>query len=433
MNDEIDLRPIFQALMKAWKTIIAVVLVSGLLAGLIKVLMTPPYEARATLLVTNKTIQVAPSTPIVSEQAPLSALGNTQYNVIEDLMKSDILMKRLENVLAEKGFNIGDAQLEVDRQNNTTFILKAYGHSSSDAEQFVDMYAQEVIRFIYESYGADDTLLSETEQLLNQARERYRKAQAELERFIEGGEIEATSQEIRRISNAIEGVRAATLNRYNEYLSRMNQIDRLLREARLLRERMKYGELDLSDSVASLLFRLQSINAVGGPTLQLDSTVVSNISATVSDVDDLISSLEAEYSRLQRDVAELSITRFDSFTTVNLEQLYKQLFIEQTRLEQLNRKQVELTRERDTAYSLYDTLLRRIDELKLEELSRPITVRHLGTVADEKPSLVSKAALFAGLGSLVGLIISVFSVVARTLVASVVNQIPEPEMKMAGD
>ena len=437
MNDEIDLRPIFQALMKAWKVIIAVVLVSGLLAGLIKVLMTPPYEARATLLVTNESVKVEPSTPIVSEQAPLNTLGNTQYDVVEDLMKSDILMKRLANKLAEKGLIIENAQLdallEVDRKNNTTFILKTYGHSSADAEQLAALYAQEVIRFIYESYGADGTLLSETEQLLSQVRERYWKAQAELEQFIESGEIEATSQEIRRISNAIEGVREATLNRYNEYLSRMNQIDRLLREARLLRERLKYGNPDLSESLAALLFRVQSVSAGGGSTLQLDSSVVNSISTTVSNMDSLISSLEAEYSRLQRDVAELSVAQFDSFTTVNLEQLYKQLFAEQTRLEQLNRKQTELTRERDTAYSLYETLLRRIDELKLEKLSRPITVRHLGTVADEKPSLVSKAALFAGLGSLVGLIVSVFSVVARTLVASIVNQTPEPEVKMAGD
>ena len=432
MNDEIDLRPIFQALMKVWKGIVAVVLVSGLLAGLIKVSMTPPYEARATLLVTNESVKVAPSTPIISEQASLNTLGDIQYDVVEDLMKSEILIKRLENKLAEKGLTIEDALLEVDRKNNTTFILKAYGHSSADAEQLATLYAQEVIRFIYESYGADGNLLSEIEQLLSQVRERYWKAQAELEQFIESGEVEATSQEVRRISNAIEGVRAATLNRYNEYLSRMNQIDRLLREARLLRERLEYGNPDLSESLAALLFRVQSVSAGGGPTLQLDSSVVNSISATVSDMDNLISSLEAEYSRLQHDVAELSVAQFDSFTTVNLEQLYKQLFAEQTRLEQLNRKQTELTRERDTAYSLYETLLRRIDELKLEKLSRPITVRHLGTVADEKPSLVSKAALFAGLGSLVGLIVSVFSVVARTLVASIVNQTPEPEVKMTG-
>jgi len=222
------------------------------------------------------------------------------------------------------------------------------------------------------------------------------------------------------------------LNRYNEYLSRMNQIDRLLREARLLRERLEYGNPDLSESIAALLFRVQSVSAGGGPTLQLDSSVVNSISATVSDMDNLISSLEAEYSRLQHDVAELSVAQFDSFTTVNLEQLYKQLFAEQTRLEQLKQKQAGLTRERDTEYSLYEILSRRIDELKLEKLSRPITVRHLGTVADEKPSLVSKAALFAGLGSLVGLIVSVFSVVARTLVASIVNQTPEPEVKMTG-
>jgi len=433
MNDEIDLRPIFQALMKVWKGIVAVVLVSGLLAGLIKVSMTPPYEARATLLVTNESVKVAPSTPIISEQASLNTLGDIQYDVVEDLMKSEILIKRLENKLAEKGLTIEDALLEVDRKNNTTFILKAYGHSSADAEQLATLYAQEVIRFIYESYGADGNLLSEIEQLLSQVRERYWKAQAELEQFIESGEVEATSQEVRRISNAIEGARAATLNRYNEYLSRMNQIDRLLREARLLRERLEYGNPDLSESIAVLLFRVQIVSEVGGPTLQLDSSVVNSISATASDMGNLISSLEAEYSRLQRDVAELSVAQFDSFTTVNLEQLYKQLFAEQTRLEQLKNKQNGLTRERDTAFSLYDTLSRRIDELKLEKLSRPITVRYLGTVTDEKPSLVSKAALFAGLGSLVGLIVSVFSVVARTLVASIVNQTPEPEVKMAGD
>jgi hypothetical protein len=268
---------------------------------------------------------------------------------------------------------------------------------------------------------------------LEEARERYQKAQTALEQFIERGEIEATSQEIRRISNAIEGVRAATLNRYNEYLSRINQIDRMLRDAQLIRERMTRGDTDLSDSLSTLLFRVQSTGVSGGPILQLDSSVINSISVTTDDMDIVISSLEAEYGRLQRDVAELSTTKFDSFTTVNIENLYNQLFAEQVRLEQLNRQQIELTRERDTAYSLYDTLLRRIDELKLEELSRPITIRHLGTMVDKEPSNVSKSIPFVGLGALVSLIVSVSLVIARSIFSGITAQTPALEPNPASD
>jgi hypothetical protein len=295
------------------------------------------------------------------------------------------------------------------------------------------LYAQEVIRFIYESYATDDSAISDTLRKLEEARERYQKAQTALEQFIERGEIEATSQEIRRISNAIEGVRAATLNRYNEYLSRMNQIDRMLRDAQLIRERMTRGDTDLSDSLSALLFRVQSTGVSGGPILQLDPSVINGISVTTDDIDIVISSLEAEYGRLQRDVAELSITKFDSFTTVDIENLYNQLFAEQVRLEQLNRQQIELTRERDTAYFLYDTLLRRIDELKLEELSRPITIRHLGTMVDEEPSNILKSVLFAGLGALVGLIVSVSLVIARSIFSGITAQTPALEPNPASD
>jgi len=438
MNDEIDLRPAFTALMRNWKIIIAAVLIFGLIAGLIKILTTPPYEARATLLITNKSIQVEPSTPIVSNQAPLNVIGNTQSDIIEDLIKNDVIMDRLEDLLKEKGLNVKSAQLknqllDIHRENSTTFILKAYGHTSSDAAQLVELYAREAIRFIYESYGPDDALLVDAEQQLRQAQERYQKAQNALVQFIERGEIEATSQEIQRISNVVEGARAAILNRYKEYLNRMNQIDQMLRDARLLRERLKGGEVDLSDSLSALLFRMQSINAEGGPILQLDASVVNNISVSVTEIDGLINSLESEYSRLQRDVEMLSVTRFDNFTKVNLEQLYDQLFTEQARLEQLNRQQAELVRERDAAYSLYDTLLRRIDELKLEELSRPTTVRYLGTVIDEEPSIVPKAALFAALGGLIGLAASVFLIIARTLFNNIANQTPIPEVRAASD
>jgi len=431
MNDEIDLRPIFQNIIKAWKIIIATILTSALLVGIFKVVTTPPYEARATLLVVNKSTQLQPSTQIISNQTPLT--GRTAYDGLEDLMKGELLMDRIEPLLIDKGFTLQDFQFEVDRQNNTTFLLKVYGATSIGAKEVAELYAQEVIRFIYESYATDDSAISDTLRKLEEARERYQKAQTALEQFIERGEIEATSQEIRRISNAIEGVRAATLNRYNEYLSRMNQIDRMLRDAQLIRERMTRGDTDLSDSLSALLFRVQSTGVSGGPILQLDSSVINSISVTTDDIDIVISSLEAEYSRLQRDLAELSITKFDSFTTVNIENLYNQLFAEQVRLEQLNRQQIELTRERDTAYSLYDTLLRRIDELKLEELSRPITIRHLGTMVDKEPSNVSKSIPFVGLGALVSLIVSVSLVIARSIFSGITAQTPALEPNPASD
>ena len=431
MNDEIDLRPIFQNIIKAWKIIIATILTSALLVGIFKVVTTPPYEARATLLVVNKSTQLQPSTQIISNQTPLT--GRTAYDGLEDLMKGELLMDRIEPLLIDKGFTLQDFQFEVDRQNDTTFLLKVYGATSIGAKEVAELYAQEVIRFIYESYATDDSAISDTLRKLEEARERYQKAQTALEQFIERGEIEATSQEIRRISNAIEGVRAATLNRYNEYLSRMNQIDRMLRDAQLIRERMTRGDTDLSDSLSVLLFRVQSTGVSGGPILQLDSSVINGISVTTDDIDIVISSLEAEYGRLQRDVAELSITKFDSFTTVNIENLYNQLFAEQVRLEQLNRQQIELTRERDTAYSLYDTLLRRIDELKLEELSRPITIRHLGTMVDKEPSNVSKSIPFVGLGALVSLIVSVSLVIARSIFSGITAQTPALEPNPASD
>jgi capsular polysaccharide biosynthesis protein len=431
MNDEIDLRPIFQNIIKAWKIIIATILTSALLVGIFKVVTTPPYEARATLLVVNKSTQLQPSTQIISNQTPLT--GRTAYDGLEDLMKGELLMDRIEPLLIDKGFTLQDFQFEVDRQNNTTFLLKVYGATSIGAKEVAELYAQEVIRFIYESYATDDSAISDTLRKLEEARERYQKAQTALEQFIERGEIEATSQEIRRISNAIEGVRAATLNRYNEYLSRMNQIDRMLRDAQLIRERMTRGDTDLSDSLSALLFRVQSTGVSGGPILQLDPSVINSISVTTDDIDIVISSLEAEYSRLQRDLAELSVTKFDSFTTVNIENLYNQLFAEQIRLEQLNRQQIELTRERDTAYSLYDTLLRRIDELKLEELSRPITIRHLGTMVDKEPSNVSKSIPFVGLGALVSLIVSVSLVIARSIFSGITAQTPALEPNPASD
>jgi uncharacterized protein involved in exopolysaccharide biosynthesis len=431
MNDEIDLRPIFQNIIKAWNIIIATILTSALLVGIFKVVTTPPYEARATLLLVNRNTQLQPSTQIISNQTPLT--GRTAYNELEDLMKGELLMDRIETLLVDKGFNLQDFQFEVDRQNDKTFLLKVYGATSIGAKEVAELYAQEVIRFIYESYTADNSVILDTSRKLEEARERYQKAQTALEQFIERGEIEATSQEIRRISNAIEGVRAATLNRYNEYLSRMNQIDRMLRDAQLIRERMTRGDTDLSDSLSALLFRVQSTGVSGGPILQLDSSVINSISVTTDDMDIVISSLEAEYGRLQRDVAELSITKFDSFTTVDIENLYNQLFAEQVRLEQLNRQQIELTRERDTAYSLYDTLLRRIDELKLEELSRPITIRHLGTMVDKEPSNVSKSIPFVGLGALVGLIVSVSLVIARSIFSGITAQTPALEPNPASD
>jgi uncharacterized protein involved in exopolysaccharide biosynthesis len=97
--------------------------------------------------------------------------------------------------------------------------------------------------------------------------------------------------------------------------------------------------------------------------------------------------------------------------------LYERLAAAQTRLEQLNARQRELSRNRDIAFSLIEVLLRRIDELRVANAAPQVSVRYLGTVTNPVTAIGRIVLTQAAVGALASIVLTVMVIVVLEAMA----------------
>ncbi len=176
---------------------------------------------------------------------------------------------------------------------------------------------------------------------------------------------------------------------------------------------------NVDDAIAALLLRIQNLSGQGSnpPILQLDSSLSSKLSVTVADLDRLIDVLDAEYRAVRREAERLSELTSSELSPDSSQLLYERLAAAQTRLEQLNARQRELSRDRDIAFGLIEVLLRRIDELRVANAAPQVSVRYLGTVTNPVTALGRTVLIQAAVGALVGIVLTATVIVALEAMA----------------
>jgi uncharacterized protein involved in exopolysaccharide biosynthesis len=143
----------------------------------------------------------------------------------------------------------------------------------------------------------------------------------------------------------------------------------------------------------------------------------SKLSVTVADLDRLMTTLNAEYRAVRQEAERLSELPPAELSPDSSQLLYERLAAAQTRLEQLNARQRELSRNRDLAFSLIEVLLRRIDELRVANAAPQVSVRYLGTVTNPVTAIGRTVLTQAAVGALAGIVLTVMVIVVLEAMA----------------
>ncbi len=428
MDDEIDLRPYLLALLRQWWIILGVALGIAIVAGFIAWLRTPPYTASTSLLIIPASAQVTLDSRFTSRDSFLFTTTANQREALLGLARDPTLEERVAAILAAEGGLPNDYQLGALRDrvtietNGDLVRITARSETADAARRLALLWGQEYTRLVNETYIRDTSSIEQVEQQLTEARERFRVAQARLEAFIASGEIALAEQEVRRLSDLVNSARAAGTERFSDYLRRSNDLEQILRDVQLLRARLIDQPSDttnVDDAIAALLLRIQNLSGQGSnrPILQLDSSLSSKLSVTVADLDRLIDVLDAEYRAVRREAERLSELPPSDLSPDSSQLLYERLAAAQTRLEQLNAQQRELSRDRDIAFGLIEVLLRRIDELRVANAAPQVSVRYLGTVNNPVTALGRTVLVQAAVGALVGIVLTATVIVALEAMA----------------
>lgn len=437
MEDEIDLKPYLRALLRRWWIIIGVAAGLAVIVGVLAVIRTPPYTASSSLLIVPASAQVTLDSRFTSRDSMLFTTTVNQREALLGLARDATLEAKVAQALAIT-YQPGELanRIAIDTDGDLVRIT-ARAETSDEAQRLATAWAQEYVKLVTETYTRDTASLALVEQQLVEAQARYQAAQAALEAFIAQGEITAADQEVRRLSDLVNSTRSAGTDRFAAYLRRSNDLEQILRDARLLRERLNGqagNEADTADAIAALLLRIRNLSDRSGdrPILQLDSSLTNNTTVTVTDLDRLITTLVAEQNAIRLEAERLSKVALEELNPAATQLLIERFNAAQARYEQLAARQRELTRSRDLAFSLVELLMRRIDELRIADAASQVSVRYLGTVTNSSPIIGRQALTQAAIAALAGIVLAAAVIVAIEAMTSARRSIP-PQPKPAGD
>jgi capsular polysaccharide biosynthesis protein len=424
MEQEIDLRPYFWALLRGWKLILGVVLIAIIAAAGLMLLQPTAYQAEAQILVAPTTSQVSLDPRFETRDSSIATNAVYQRQALIDIATSPVLESRVANELGLSTALPGSllSRIEVTSASDLITIV-ATDEDPAAAAALADAWARNYEQLVNELYTG---VAAQSQQLSDQlvaAQERYDAAQSELEGFLSEGGTVGAFQEVQRLSSVLDVSSDAQEMLYTQYMSRTQELSLILEDARTLRAQAS-SDAALADSLASLSLRSRVAGGAQLPVeLRFDNTDAFSQTreATQADLDQLIGVLEQERDRVagEAEVLGVAVAAGDS-SAVGLpmearNSYERDLAAAQSRLEQLQARERLLTQRRDIAFTSLEVLQRRSDELLLAQVTPEISVRYAGSGIPQQASRARGLVISAILAGGFAFVLSAAVVLALTV------------------
>ncbi len=443
MEQEIDLRPYAQAVLRRWRWIAMGVLAAVVLATIITLIQPRANRARVTVLLDLPTSQVVLDGRFSERDSSLVTNPADRRRALIDLATSPVLEARVLDQLPQSDLKAGDLLPRV-RVSATGDLLTitVTGRDAADAEQLAGLWGKAYEDLIRELYSRGAFGVEQIDQELSDARARHAEARRAVDAFLRQGDLARTSQEVTRLRELLGTSRQAHQALHATYLGRVRELSLLLEDARILRTQIERGEGVPSDALAALVVRLRTAGGGQLPvglTINNPETLAAGREATLSDLERLTAIIESERDRLVRETqrvaaaiaaGDASAVGLDGQTRARYE---AELAAAEGRLAELISEQRVLSQTVDLALNTLAVLQAKRDEQVIAQATSSVSVRYLGDVSDEPPT--SRAVLLARNGLIAAVLAGFVAVVLIiTLeIARQVRQAPAPAPLSRGE
>ncbi len=366
MEEEIDLRPYFEALIKGWKWVVGAGILAAVFAFIVSSLLPQTYEATALVAITEtrQRIQFDPRIQTEEEQQPLQAFPQ--------LAVSDELLQRLFEQLALPSADLETVQglralLEAQSGADPSLIqLTASYKDAQTASQIANLWAEIFVEWANEIYqNANGDQLAFYESQLSGAAVDLAAAEQALVDF-----------QVRNRSSIVEN-RLLALNQIEaRYLASQQQITFLLQDITSLAEQLAAQDgltVTWGDQLTVLNLQLQAFGAQNSDLqLQVSSETVltsENRRDQLAYLEELQTTLETRLGEIEGDLIELEPE------ILALQQEKQSLLAEQNRLQ----------RNASVAEETYTSLARKVDEERItsQDESNSLRLASNSAVPDE--------------------------------------------------
>jgi uncharacterized protein involved in exopolysaccharide biosynthesis len=392
MDDEIDLRKYIRVILRQWKIIVGLALLTALLGGGVTFMQPPVYEATALVSV------VSPS--FVLRLASGEKSPTLQYRAYPDLAVSDQVLKDMISPVGSLIANVTTIEKlrgYLKASSGVDFSLLELSVRYKDpqvAAQVANLWAQAMVTHASKIYGQDAANLVDYQQQLTEAKTALDNADAALAAFQSGNQGP--------VLTAQQDNKTAMLT---DYLNRQHNFTLALQSAQSLLLRLKTldpaTQATLSDELAIVSLSTQAWGSTTVP-LQFQISPGASLSGkTVREqimlVQDLLATLQANVEDAKTQVASLE----------------PEILQVQGKLAEAKTHETQLGRERDLASARYLALSAKVQDAQIaqEETANTFQIASDASVPTGKKNF--GWPLGAALGGVLGVMIGFLIVLVR--------------------
>ncbi|NJN16860.1 MAG: hypothetical protein HC822_11635 [Oscillochloris sp.] len=444
MNDEIDLRPYISALLRHVRLIFGLALLVAVVAAGAAILLPRGGQAMSTVLIIPAASQINLDSRFVTRDATMLTNVTFQRQALIGLAQSNAIATQVAaEIPAVAGMSTEDLlnRIQVAAEGD---LLRITASAASDAEalELAESWGRNYERLVTAAYSRNIAGLNLIGEQITDSQQRYVAAQTQLEQFLSRNELVEVEQQIKRINGLLDGSTNAGTALYTQYLSRTQELDLILADARTLQIQLQSNQSDrLADRLAALSLRARLVDApaaAAATQLQIvdPAALATDPAAARADLAQLIAALEQQRDVLSAEAAGLAdaIIRGET-ATIGLEadarrQYENELTLLRQQAEQLNGQQRALTQSRDIALSSLEVLQRKREEQQIAESTPLVSVLFLSSTISSPPSLLTQIVLQGAIGfvvgSLFGVLLALYLEVLRPRLATVTSTDPAP-------
>jgi uncharacterized protein involved in exopolysaccharide biosynthesis len=418
-EDEIDLRPYILALIRNWWRIALVAILLASLALAFSMLQAGEYVATATVLLTRSqaSLKLAEQFPTIQENIYDSS---SRMNALLTIAQSDAIALATLNSVGDR-LPADKRELEEikDRVEVTdkgdSILVSAVAETPELAAEIANTWARQAILAVNQAYSGDQPL-AEIESQLSSANQDYIDAQSSLESFIRDNQTTLLGKKIDEANNLLSEAVNDRAWQISYYYSRKQSMQDLKVKAEALKQQVGGGNRSSAGSIgdAIALLNMHS-NAFGigetsnaralwlGQTsdnvipdnsprmtydLQLTELASLNDSPSsyAGDLDRIIKQADAEISNAEQALNSLNRNLLQGEASGIIEAAAARIQELETRLENEQARQRELTSDRDLAWEAYQALVQKVTEIKnSSQTTNQVTLASLA-VPPQKPA-----------------------------------------------
>ncbi len=438
-DDEIDLRPYIDAILKNWWKISLVAVSLAVIFFIFTKLQAPSYQATATVLVPHSQLKLslADQFPTIIDSGDARSRMDAYLTIAQSDAIAEQTYQALKDFLPDE-VTADDLQESVEITNTGDAILiTASAPTTQLAADIANEWARQTVQAINLAYSGEQPL-EEIQVQIASSVNKYQETQSALETFIEINPITEIQTTLDIAETALNSYINDQAWQIVHLYQQKQQFTQISDQAKFIKIQIDSGNSsvagDVGDALAVMNLRARTFSTSNSSSIEISpsnefsflsdgpndisiqlsdpTTLVDSSTNYAQDIETIITLSDEGYQEVNQNLESLKTGSFlvveEAFTT-----LASDIQMLKAQLENLTARERELISDRDLAWDTYQVLLQKETEIKTTAQTNAEVTFASPAIPPEEPE-ARQTLMKTAIAGILGVMIGILWVVIRT-------------------